>query len=258
MVYRLSNSGCIVCGHEDDLTDEHLPPEGLFPESARNDLFVVNACRNCNKSWEKEDEYFRDVLVDVLAMRASSNALDEMRATIARAELHRQRLGLHPKLYDVVPARIDHFIPIGPGEALVFGPQRFEWNPARLSATLCRMVVALHWRHTGARLPSKFEVAGEEIHPDDADRRELIASWLAAQQVKSLGNGILRYAYETDPNDSRISFWAFLFYDEAFFLGSTVTPGGGTFYSPILKVEFTVKPIPGLTKVQYKLGPSGS
>jgi len=50
---------CIYCGARDNLTDDHVPPKALFPEPRPSDLITVPACLQCNKSYEKDDEYFR-------------------------------------------------------------------------------------------------------------------------------------------------------------------------------------------------------
>jgi len=59
---------CIYCGTRKDLTSDHVPPKALFAEPRPSHLITVPACRPCNKSYVKDDEYFR---VAVLAQAAS-------------------------------------------------------------------------------------------------------------------------------------------------------------------------------------------
>ncbi len=50
---------CFNCGTPDDLTDDHIPPEGFFPEPKPNNLITVRACKTCNNGFSKDDEAFR-------------------------------------------------------------------------------------------------------------------------------------------------------------------------------------------------------
>ncbi len=50
---------CFLCGVEEGLTREHVPPKGLFPSPRPSDLITVPACEPCNNQFSKDDEYFR-------------------------------------------------------------------------------------------------------------------------------------------------------------------------------------------------------
>jgi 5-methylcytosine-specific restriction endonuclease McrA len=52
---------CAYCHATDDLTDDHIPPQNLFPKPRPSNLnlITVPACRKCNGSASKDDEYFR-------------------------------------------------------------------------------------------------------------------------------------------------------------------------------------------------------
>src|SRR4051812_42325353 len=53
---------CVYCGATEDLTDDHVPPECIFPKGRRTGLVKVRACRRCNGGASKDDEYFRMML----------------------------------------------------------------------------------------------------------------------------------------------------------------------------------------------------
>jgi hypothetical protein len=60
----LVNNICFICGKEGSDTVDHIPPKGIFhPKYRNNNLITVPAHRNCNKKFEKDDEYFRDNIV---------------------------------------------------------------------------------------------------------------------------------------------------------------------------------------------------
>ena len=52
---------CIYCGSTENLTDEHIPPKNIFPKPRPNNiqLVTVPACKECNRGYSKDDEYFR-------------------------------------------------------------------------------------------------------------------------------------------------------------------------------------------------------
>jgi len=50
---------CIYCGSTTNLSKDHIPPKCLFPSPAPNNLITVPSCVRCNKSYSKDEEYFR-------------------------------------------------------------------------------------------------------------------------------------------------------------------------------------------------------
>lgn len=52
---------CYLCGKacEDDLTKDHVPPEGFFPKPRPTNLITAPCCEPCNGSMSLHDEAFR-------------------------------------------------------------------------------------------------------------------------------------------------------------------------------------------------------
>ncbi len=50
---------CIYCGKIKEITKDHVPPKGFFPEPRPSDLITVPSCVECNKDKEKDEDYFR-------------------------------------------------------------------------------------------------------------------------------------------------------------------------------------------------------
>lgn len=65
---------CIYCGSGEDMTDDHIPPKALFPEPRPSNMLTVPCCRKCNKSFSKDDEYFRTTLVSHVSVDTDPNA----------------------------------------------------------------------------------------------------------------------------------------------------------------------------------------
>jgi hypothetical protein len=79
---------CIYCRNEAD-TDDHVPQKNLFPKPRPNNLITVPACKDCNKKYEKDDEYFRNSLVMSSDLENSNEAniiLDNVLRSYSRVE----------------------------------------------------------------------------------------------------------------------------------------------------------------------------
>jgi hypothetical protein len=61
---------CVYCGLEKKLTADHVPPKLLLSQPYPENLLTVPACRDCNASFQVDDEYTRLVLsIDVRAAK---------------------------------------------------------------------------------------------------------------------------------------------------------------------------------------------
>jgi len=50
---------CYLCGKGDDLTRDHIPPQGMFPGPRPGNLITVPCCKTCNSTFSMDDELFR-------------------------------------------------------------------------------------------------------------------------------------------------------------------------------------------------------
>jgi hypothetical protein len=60
---------CVYCGNHAEMTDEHVVPRCLFPESLPPDIpmVTVGACSPCNSGKSHDDTYLRDFLLSDMA-----------------------------------------------------------------------------------------------------------------------------------------------------------------------------------------------
>ena len=63
---------CAYCGELRELTDDHVPPRLLLGEPYPDNLITVPACEPCNRGFQRDDEYTRDMVA--LDFRAGRNA----------------------------------------------------------------------------------------------------------------------------------------------------------------------------------------
>ena len=54
----MSETKCIFCG-KTATTKEHIPAKHLFKGKPDKDLITVPSCEECNKGFQKDEEFFR-------------------------------------------------------------------------------------------------------------------------------------------------------------------------------------------------------
>ncbi len=199
-----------------DLTDEHLPPQCLFPESARGDLPVFVACRKCNRDWSKWIEYFRDALVKCLVGEAKLKPLDELREAVARAEKNRREHGLRESPIDVVRKGVQ-----APFRVWAMRDVH-QLDVARINASACHIVSGLYFVETGQYLDLSARICTTVAAPLDpaAD----VAAWALATAPKqargSFAHGNFTYTWIVQ-DDKIFSEWLLSFYGLVYFYGFT-------------------------------------
>lgn len=56
----MKQSVCAICGESGKkLTEDHIPPKGLFGEKGKREPIIVLSCEDCNTGSSKEDELCR-------------------------------------------------------------------------------------------------------------------------------------------------------------------------------------------------------
>jgi len=82
---RLADSGCAYCGAPPDTVD-HVPSRVFLDDPLPDNLPVVPACKNCNGSFSRDEEYLACFLECVVA--GTTDADHVRRPKIARALSH--------------------------------------------------------------------------------------------------------------------------------------------------------------------------
>ena len=73
---------CYLCGLSNPDTNDHVPPRGLFTTSLQR--LTLPAHEKCNIEFSKDEEYFRDVIVQQ-AVAFKMNNTEEVTAKIWRS-----------------------------------------------------------------------------------------------------------------------------------------------------------------------------
>jgi hypothetical protein len=89
MSARRRRGVCAYCGKDKNLTDDHVPPKVLLAQPYPANLPTVPACYDCNRSFQKDDDYTASVLSrDVRAMGnpIAQTRLDAVTRALARPD----------------------------------------------------------------------------------------------------------------------------------------------------------------------------
>ena len=195
---------CIYCLQVRELEEEHVPPQCLFAESARADLPIFGACRTCNDARSMDDEYFRDVLVDLMLRDLDTPELRELRSAVRSSEQRRLMRGSRP----------------------LFPQQGSELrvDAERIKNMVCRITAAMFMVETNTFLQPGWDISGDFVPHNDPDS-ERLRSAIATLPRRSWGRGAFQYTYAVHRREPRMTQWVYCFYGAAYFHAVTNAPG---------------------------------
>src|SRR5438132_9966376 len=133
---------CIYCGATDDLTDDHVPPENIFPKPKSSDLITVPACSPCNCSFSLDDEYFRIAILGPAALR--SPVAHSLWEGPNKPGLRRSVDRESPFVTEFLSSRRQSEVKDATGRVIGTSVGR-RIEPARIDRTVARIVRGLLW-----------------------------------------------------------------------------------------------------------------
>jgi hypothetical protein len=226
---RATFGSCVLCSETGPLTEEHIPPQNLWPRkrSIRNRCLSVPACQKCNNESARDDEYFRIVVAQ------SAETGDHPEVKTIQPEINRsiERVDF-PGLKRVVLGRA--FPVEQTTEAGLFIGRRLAHmvDAKRVGAVINKTVRGLYYLESGAIMPRAHRVTF--IVPESlakfplAHRVQAIeyANVLLGLPLKAGGPGkVFRYShfFEEKP-DGVASLWLLVFFERFSFLAMGVPP----------------------------------
>lgn len=140
---------CAYCGKEKSITRDHIPPKVLLAEPYAPNLLTVPACFDCNRGFQADDDYTRNVLALDLRAQANRCAAAKLPAifrSLQRPEATRFAASLRSKMRpsSVVDAT-------GRPLGSVFQP-----DVSRIEATGKHIARGLHFSFCGQPLPLDY------------------------------------------------------------------------------------------------------
>ena len=149
---------CVYCGAFGTIHMDHVPPKNLFEPQAQSQLLTVPACRGCNNSASKDDEYF----LVFMALRSDATLRPEhpnlwqkaMRLLRrARATGFRKRVVSNVKFVQMVT----------PTGLVLPRALSIPVEPYRVVGTVVRIIKGLYYHETKRRFPETHQVIPYDI-----------------------------------------------------------------------------------------------
>lgn len=215
-LHKTQNRVCVYCG-EIGTTNDHVPPENLFPIPRPNDLITVPSCLRCNNGFSRDDEHFRTII-----------ACDEESAGHPQAQrlwsgkILRQ---LHRAGGKGGGAAIPELIRQSFGSAANVTQAQVCASECRIARVLIRIVEALHYEETGERVPTGWEVR-VNLSPDFTACDGLGGARRLFESTpgfcgRDIGDGVFSYRMVRLPNQEHAHAWFLQFFAKRAFLSST-------------------------------------
>lgn len=210
----LSFAVCIYCGSRNNMTMDHVPPKLFLARPYPAGLITVPCCEQCNRSFQRDDEYTRTVIS--LDVRAAGNTdIQSILPSVIRSLERPNARGF----LEYLKGQTNHTIVLD--ENSVPMGSVTEMDKSRVNATGARIVRALHYIETGRALSPAAIVrtaakAGLRAHDEDMLEIARVYSRFKERRHREIGNAF-SYAACFAPN---ISVWLILLYDYFAWIGT--------------------------------------
>jgi hypothetical protein len=230
LVWRLycgnnwSRGTCVYCGTEGVITDDHVPPQCLFPAPRPDDLITVPSCGTCNTGSSNDDEYFKRSLV------LRSDLHDHPIASQLRPSVIRSFHNPKQRKFRDAFLRTVRQVPVRtPGGLYLGHVPTFEMSYDRLHRVTNRITTGLYftvtgfWDHARAEALTIFEPQTVSSGAPAWIER------LLTLPETAIGDGVFSYRVKFWHDVPFASAWLMLFYDTVAIIGATKQRG----YEPV-------------------------
>jgi len=215
---------CVYCGQTGAVTRDHIPPQNLFARPRPNNLITVPCCRNCNKGFELDDEYFRLAVTTGISRELFPKEFDLSIQAINKLK--------QPRKIKFAKRMLASFAkrPVYTHGGLFLGEAgSLELDAERVVGTVRRVVRGLFFARSGRRLPTAGSVwvwsdwfgEGNGLDPESMASLKDIFEALCTQGIHVVGKSVFRYSYLMDGEDPCASAWWLSFYEHRNFLAGT-------------------------------------
>jgi hypothetical protein len=195
------------------LEDDHIPPRNLFPAPRPNNLITVPSCKQCNRSFMLDDEYFRLVIADASSPKMSPENFDHLlkaKHKLFSARKIRSAKGLLLNKLD----RSSGLLAV---------------DRDRVERVLERIVRGLFFCLRGMRLPDTYAVGlwsdwfAQEVKDGSNFKSTLeeVELSLSFKPPNRIGKDVFEFRSLTFDHDPYVTAWHLLFYSHRSFIGIT-------------------------------------
>lgn len=210
---------CAYCGKDKNITDDHVPPRLWLERPYPANLVTVPSCYQCNRTFQRNDEYTRTVVgLDIRAQtnRAAASKLPEIFRSLLRPEAAGFRERILQQMSDT--GILDHR-----GEPMGY---RVTVDRERIDAAGERLVRGLHFFEGRQPLPQDSRVFVYSKPGYDAIDFVIpiftkIYAQCTAQRTRIIGDG---FSYVAGANGD-VYVWLILLYGYFWWVAAVVPAG---------------------------------
>lgn len=217
---------CIYCGSKDKaMSVEHVIPKSLFSKENREALVTVPCCMECNNSFAKDVEYFKNMVLlreDVSNQSTARNIVDE----VQRALLRREKEKFTDNFLNTTK-EIDIITPAG----IYLGKKRaYKIDMNIIYAVIERSIRGLYYSQTKRIIPFDYiiRVVDKTLSEDltDHDKNFIVGLEGVLREVKehSVGNDTVKYKFVVSEGKDFCSLWKVTLYENVIFWGGVSNP----------------------------------
>jgi hypothetical protein len=199
---------CYLCGQrlEGEIDYDHVPPRQFYAESIRKihtlNLFTLPVHKKCNKSYQKDEDYFVHSIAPLTMESYSGSA-------IWKDILNRRKRVAGNRLHEMV---FKEFEPNPAGLVLPDGKVIKKFDAKRIWRVVWKITRGLFFKENGRFLPDNTPRSFKVYSVGEMPSVEF--SYVRDTQSKGQYPGVFDYKYIVVTQVSNFHLWAFLFWDK--------------------------------------------
>jgi hypothetical protein len=196
---------CALCGENRATTEDHLPPQGIYPKELRkgSQLHWVPACAVCNKDSSVDDEWFK------AAMCFVGGAMPEYADSFVNALA--STVGNNNKIANQIFSTAAN-VSVSCGDGVAKPMVGVKFDEDRYNRIIEKIVRGLYWRqmqHALGKSSKVTVVPGYGLSSEDAKRWDELMNCLPAHPLNN------RYFfYKCSISNDGKSIWGMQFFRE--------------------------------------------
>lgn len=205
MTEKKMRQKCYLCNKNFADTRDHVPPECLFPDPKPSNLITLPCCLQCNRSYSKDEEYFRD---NFSMISKRSPAVKQLWGKTRRSYLRRplKLRNIKSRLVDL-NLKTQGGIYLGKATGLKF-------DESKTNRVIEKIIKGLFFHHKKKILPSsvRFHIF---FNPTD-----ILEAYFKLRIFGKRWNDVFCYAFLFAQDNTYSGFWWLEFYGSNLFLAA--------------------------------------
>jgi len=198
---------CYLCGQKlsGDVDDDHVPPKQFYPRSIRKihdlNLFTLPTHESCNKSYQKDEDYFVHSIAPLAKGSYSGNAIwGDISNQLKRPQGKR-----------IAQMILKEFDPRPSGLYLPHGKVVKRFSGQRIWRVVWKITRGLFFKEKEQFLPETTPKLFKNISVDEKPPPQF--AWVLGTPSKGQYPGVFDYKYADIPELDNFHIWAMLFWD---------------------------------------------